>query len=70
MESRKAQTLAGKVVEGVYGGGYISPAASIVFQTSLHVFLQTPEADGDETASKLVDMFRPVGLEAKEVGFE
>lgn len=70
MTRERIEEIAGRVVELVFGAGYVSSGAASVFQGTVEILSNVPEAMVPALSERLVEMCRAVGAEAAEVGFE
>lgn len=70
MTKERIEEIAGRVVELVFGAGYISPGAAYVFQGTVEILSSVPEAMVPAISTRIMEMCRAVGSEAAEVGFE
>lgn len=70
MNHFEAERRAGLVVSLIFGGGYISPAAQVVFKSTFNIIYNLNEADAVAVCDHVIAMCRAVGTEATEVGFE
>lgn len=64
------EQLAAKIVQDVFGRGYVSPASSLVYQASEDLLRYLSQDIREIAADRITLMLRAVGREAADNGFE
>jgi hypothetical protein len=70
MTQDRIEEISGRIVSGVFGAGYVSPAAAAIFQTSVQILSSIPEEKVAGISTAIQQMCIAVGSESAEVGFD
>ena len=70
MTQQRIDKISGRIVQMLFGAGYVSQATADVFNISRVILALVPDESVGPVSKGILDMCRSVGEEAAEVGFE